>query len=54
MRLIDFAWQAAERKEPLEKQQNLRIETIQTERHRLLQSPGEGAWKVSILEMPIA
>jgi len=50
VRVIDFAWQAAERKEPLEKQQNLRIETIQTERHRLLQSAVEGQWKVSILE----
>jgi len=50
VRVIDRVWQAAERKEPLEKQQNLRIETIQTERHRLLQSPVEGAWKVSILD----
>jgi len=50
VRLIDFAWQAAERQEPLEKQQNLRLETIQTERHRLLQSPGEGSWKVSIID----
>jgi DNA polymerase III gamma/tau subunit len=50
VRVIDLAWQAAERKEPLEKQQNLRIETIQTERRRLLQSAGEGAWKVSILD----
>ena len=45
-----MAWQAAERKEPLEKQQNLRIETVMAERHRLLQSPVEGAWKVSILD----
>jgi DNA polymerase-3 subunit delta' len=50
VRVIDMAWQAAERKEPLEKQQNLRIETVMTERHRLLQSPVEGAWKVSILD----
>jgi DNA polymerase-3 subunit delta' len=50
VRVIDFVWQAAERKEPLEKQQNLRIETIQAERHRLLQSAVEGSWKVSILE----
>jgi len=50
VRVIDLAWQAAERGEPLEKQQNLRLETIQTERHRLLQSPGEGAWKVSVID----
>jgi DNA polymerase III gamma/tau subunit len=50
VRLIDLAWQAAERKEPLEKQQNLLIETIQAERRRLLQSPGEGTWKVSIID----
>src|SRR5262249_26362382 len=49
VRVIDLAWQAAERKEAVEKQQNLRIETLMTERHRLLQSPLEGAWKVSIL-----
>jgi len=49
VRVLDMAWQAAERKEPLEKQQNLRIETVMTERHRLLQSPVEGSWKVSIL-----
>jgi len=50
VRVIDFAWQAAERKEPLEKQQSLRIETIQAERHRLLQSAVEGQWKVSIID----
>jgi DNA polymerase III delta prime subunit len=50
VRVIDLAWQAAERKEAIEKQQNLRIETILTERHRLLQSPGEGAWKVSMID----
>ncbi len=50
VRVIDLAWQAAERKEALEKQQNLRIETVLTERHRLLQSPVEGRWKVSILD----
>src|SRR5258708_1230224 len=38
VRVGDLAWQAAERKEPLEKQQNLRIETVQEERRRLLQS----------------
>ncbi len=50
VRVIDFAWQAAERKEPIEKQQNLKIETILTERHRLLQRPAEGAWKVTIID----
>jgi len=50
VRVIDLAWQAAERKEPVEKQQNLRIETVLTERHRLLQSPLEGSWKVSIID----
>jgi DNA polymerase-3 subunit delta' len=50
VRVIDLTWQALERKEPLEKQQNLRIETILTERHRLLQSPVEGTWKVLILD----
>lgn len=49
VRVIDLAWQAAERGEPLEKQQTLKIETILKERARLLQSPGEGAWKVSII-----
>src|SRR6266404_7123047 len=38
VRVIDLAWQAAARKEPLEKQQTLRIETVLAERHRLLQS----------------
>jgi DNA polymerase III subunit delta' len=50
VRVIDLAWQAAERNEPLEKQQNLRIEMIMTERHRLLQSPVEGTWKVTLLD----
>jgi DNA polymerase-3 subunit delta' len=50
VRVIDLAWQALERKEPLEKQQNLRMETVMTERHRLLQRPTEGAWKVAILD----
>jgi DNA polymerase III delta' subunit len=50
VRVIDMAWQAARRREDLEKQQNLRIETILDERHRLLQSPAEGTWKVSIVE----
>src|SRR5690242_20264927 len=30
VRVIDFAWQALERKEPVEKQLNLRIETLLT------------------------
>ena len=50
VRVIDMAWQAAERKEPIEKQNNLRMETVMAERHRLLQSPVEGRWKVSILD----
>ncbi len=50
VRVIDFAWQAMERKEPIEKQQSLRIETVMTERHRLLQSTVEGSWKVSIID----
>src|SRR6266700_2924531 len=50
VRVIDLAWQAAVRKEVLEKQQALRIETVLAERHRLLQSPVEGPWKVSILD----
>jgi DNA polymerase III subunit delta' len=50
VRVIDLAWQAAERHEPIEKQQNLRIETVLTERRRLLQSPLEGDWKVMILD----
>lgn len=49
VRVIDLAWQAAERKEPIEKQQSLRIETITNERHRLLQTAVEGGWKVSIV-----
>jgi DNA polymerase-3 subunit delta' len=49
VRVIDLAWQAAERKEAVEKQQNLRIETVMTERHRLLPSSVEGTWKVSII-----
>jgi DNA polymerase III delta prime subunit len=49
VRVIDLAWQALERKEPVEKQQTLRMETMLGERHRLLQSAVEGAWKVSII-----
>ncbi len=48
--VVDLAWQAAERKETLEKQQNLRIETVLEERRRLLQSAGQGPWKVLILD----
>lgn len=50
VRVIDLAWQAVARKEDLEKQQNLRIETVLAERHRLLQSSAEGHWKVSIID----
>jgi DNA polymerase-3 subunit delta' len=50
VRVIDLAWLAATRKEPFEKQQALRIETVLAERHRLLQSSVEGPWKVSILD----
>jgi DNA polymerase-3 subunit delta' len=50
VRVIDLAYQAALRGEPIEKQQSIRIETILEERKRLYQSAGEGAWKVSILD----
>jgi DNA polymerase III delta' subunit len=50
VRVIDFVFQAALRGEDIEKQQNLRIETVQAERHRLLQSPMEGPWKVSVID----
>ena len=50
VRVVDAALQAAERKEPLEKQQTLRIETVLNERHRLLQSPLEGRWKTSVID----
>lgn len=50
VRVVDLAWQAAARKEPLEKQQNLRIETVLEERRRLLQSAVQGPWKVLILD----
>ncbi|MFA5975741.1 MAG: AAA family ATPase [Elusimicrobiota bacterium] len=50
VRVIDLPWQALERKEDLAKQQTLRIETILTERRRLLQSVVEGSWKVSIID----
>jgi len=50
VRVVDMAWQALIRDEEVEKQQHVRIETILAERHRLLQSPLEGAWKVLILD----
>jgi DNA polymerase-3 subunit delta' len=50
VRFVDLAYQAAERNEELEKQQSLRIETVLEERRRLLESPVEGSWKVSILD----
>jgi DNA polymerase III delta' subunit len=50
VRVVDFALQAAEREEALEKQQTLRIETVLNERRRLLQSPLEGRWKVSVID----
>jgi DNA polymerase-3 subunit delta' len=50
VRMIDLAYQAAIRGEPVEKQQSLRIETILEERKRLYQTAGEAAWKVSIVD----
>lgn len=50
VRVLDMAYQAAQRGEPIEKQQVLRIETILSERKRLLQSALEGRWKVGILD----
>jgi DNA polymerase III subunit delta' len=50
VRVVDLAWQAALREEPIEKQLNVRIETVLQERHRLLQSAVEGRWKVLILD----
>jgi DNA polymerase III delta prime subunit len=50
VRVIDRGWQALVRNEEIEKQLSLRIETILAERHRLLQSPVEGRWKVMILD----
>jgi len=47
---LSLASQAVERKEPLEKQHHLRIETILNERRRLFQSPLEGPWKVCIVD----
>jgi|GEM_PF-1524428 len=50
IRVVDMAWQALIRDEEVEKQQNLRIETILAERHRLFQSPLEGTRKVLIVD----
>lgn len=50
VRVLNLAWQAAERKEAIEKQQTLRIDTVLNERARLLQSAVEGPWKVSIIQ----
>jgi len=50
VRVVDLAYQALVRGEDVAKQQNLRIETILKERHRLLQSPTEGPWKVLIID----
>ena len=50
VRALDLAYQAAEREEEMEEQKSLRISTLLTERRRLLQSAGEGRWKVSILD----
>jgi DNA polymerase-3 subunit delta' len=50
VRVIDLAWQAARRDELVEKQLNLRIETVLEERHRLLQSAVEGPWKVTLID----
>lgn len=50
VRIVDFAFQAAHLGQELEKQQNLKIETILKERQRLLQSPVEGTWKVCIID----
>jgi len=50
VRVVNLAYQADLRKEPVEKQINLRIETILEERRRLLQSAVEGGWKVLILD----
>jgi len=50
VRVVDLAFQALIRDEDVAKQQNLRIETILAERHRLLQSALEGPWKVLIVD----
>lgn len=50
VRVIGLEHQGALREESIDKQLNLRIETILEERRRLLQSPVEGPWKVSIID----
>jgi DNA polymerase III gamma/tau subunit len=50
VRVLDMAFQAAQRGEPIEKQQSLRIETVLEERQRLYQTVVEGPWKVCILD----
>ncbi len=50
VRVVNLAHQAELRKEPIEKQISLRIETVLEERRRLLQTAVEGAWKVMILD----
>lgn len=50
VRVLDLTYQAEVRKEPIEKQLTLRIETVLEERRRLFQSAVEGAWKVLILD----
>ncbi len=49
VRVVDLAYQAQVRGEPVEKQQFLRIETILEERKRLYQTVMEGPWKVSLV-----
>lgn len=50
VRVLNLEAQALERKEPIEKQHSLRIETVLVERRRLVQSALEGPWKVLILD----
>src|SRR5207248_2547611 len=48
--ILDTAYQALVRGEPVEKQQSLKIETVLEERQRLYQTATEGGWKVSIID----
>jgi DNA polymerase III subunit delta' len=50
VRIVDLAYQAAQRGEPIEKQLTLKIETILEERKRLYQTAHEGKWKVSLID----
>ncbi len=50
VQITNLSMQAVERGEPVEKQQNIRIETVMSQRRRLLQSSVEGRWKVWILD----